>query len=246
MIKNNFAIFFKSIKKYINNKCILKNVSLPIINGKTTILLGKSGTGKSTMLNICIGLIKPDSGIISTLGYQIQLLSIYGLSSLRKRIGLLFQEVALFSDLSVFQNIAFPLLHLFKMNSDDITKRVSELLKLVGLEEFSTYMPENLSGGQQKRVGLARALALKPDIILFDEPTSGLDAITALSVNKLIKKIQLKLGTTFFIISHDVLNIINIADYIAILDNGVIKEYGPVNQIIHSSDSLVKKFIHHT
>ena len=226
------AILFESVEKNLSNKSILHQVNLPVFKGKTTVLLGQSGSGKTTLLRLAIGLLEPDGGKITTLGFKLHALSSKALLQLRHRFGVLFQDGGLFSSLSVFQNVAFPLVHHLNLKGSALKHRVDELLGLVGLSGIEGQMPEELSGGQKKRVGLARALALNPEVVFFDEPTSGLDPQNASRINHLIRDLQHRLGTTFFVITHDIASAKAIADFVCILKEGRIVQHGPANDIL--------------
>jgi phospholipid/cholesterol/gamma-HCH transport system ATP-binding protein len=237
------AILFESVQKSLSRKSILRNVTLPVFKGKTTVLLGPSGAGKTTLLRLAIGLLNPDSGKVMALGHKMQNLSSHALLKLRHRFGILFQDGALFSSLSVFQNVAFPLIHHLNLSGTALKTRVDELLSMVGLAGFEHEMPEELSGGQKKRVGLARALALNPEIVLFDEPTAGLDPVNATRINTLICELQKKLGTTFFVITHDIASAKCIADFVGILQDGCIVQHGPGSEILSPSNPYMQQMI---
>ena len=240
---SNNALEFKDITITLGGKEILKNISLPITRGKTTVLLGPSGAGKTTLLKLAVGLIKPDTGNVVAFGDLVQNLSKTALLHLRYKFGMLFQDGALFNSLSVFQNVAFPLFHHMNLKGQKLKDRVAELLSLVGLEGIEAQMPDTLSGGQRKRVGLARAIALNPNVVFFDEPTAGLDPLASDSINHLIQDLQHRLGTTFFIITHDIKSALLIGDYIGLLNKGSIHHFGNKNSILESTDLFVKDFI---
>ncbi len=234
----------ENLKKSFGAQSVLNSVNLNIKNGEITVIIGKSGTGKSVLLNNIIGLLKPDEGSIFYKDKDITKLKEKELNSIRKKFGVLFQDAALFDSLSVFDNIAFPLVeHKILKKKSDIEQKVKETLNLVGLNDIENKMPSELSGGMRKRVGLARAIVTQPEIIFFDEPTTGLDPTSSLSIADLIKNMQMHLSTTCFIISHDLSLTFRIADNIGLLDNGSIVEFGDKHSFANSSNEIVNNFI---
>ncbi|WP_022852851.1 ABC transporter ATP-binding protein [Thermodesulfatator atlanticus] len=222
---------------------VLQGVNLEIPEGKITFIMGASGTGKSVLLKHIIGLISPDKGQILIDGKDITRLSEPELMEIRKRFGMLFQEGALFDSLTVGENVAFPLREHTKLSEREIRARVETKLSQVGLLKAIDKMPSELSGGMKKRVALARALALDPEIVLFDEPTTGLDPIMQESISNLIKETQQRLNLTCVVISHDVPIAFAIADKIAFLYEGKVIEEGSPEKIKHSKHPFVQKFI---
>jgi len=237
------ALEFSNINISLGNKNILDNIDLSIAKGKTTVLLGPSGAGKTTLFKLGVGLLKPDAGKVIALGEKVHSLSSKALLKLRHSFGMLFQDGALFASMSVFDNIAFPLFHHLNLKGQDLKDRVTELLKLVDLTGTEKQMPESLSGGQKKRVGLARAIALNPKVVFFDEPTSGLDPIVSQQINHLIKDLQKKLHMTFFVITHDIKSALDIADYIGVLKKGRVHHFGNKSDLVNSDDKYIKEFI---
>ncbi len=221
---------------------VLRGVNLEIPKGKITFIMGQSGQGKSVLLKHIIGLIRPDSGQILVDGLDITGLSLKELYRVRKRFGMLFQDAALFDSMTVAENVAFPLREHTRLSETEIAKKVEEKLALVGLLEAADKLPSELSGGMRKRAGLARALALDPEIILFDEPTTGLDPIMTASINRLIKESQQRHQLTCVVISHDIPSALTIADKIAMLHQGVIIEEGDPESIKNSSHPFVRRF----
>ncbi|MBA2848390.1 ABC transporter ATP-binding protein [Thermosulfuriphilus ammonigenes] len=221
---------------------VLRGVNLEIPKGKITFIMGQSGQGKSVLLKHIIGLIRPDSGQILVDGLDITGLSLKELYRVRKRFGMLFQDAALFDSMTVAENVAFPLREHTRLSETEIAKKVEEKLALVGLLEAADKLPSELSGGMRKRAGLARALALDPEIILFDEPTTGLDPIMTASINRLIKESQQRHQLTCVVISHDIPSALTIADKIAMLHQGVIIEEGDPESIKSSSHPFVRRF----
>jgi phospholipid/cholesterol/gamma-HCH transport system ATP-binding protein len=240
---DDIAIKLIDVHKSFGNQKVLDGINLEIEIGKTTVIIGKSGGGKSVLLKHIIGLLKPDKGQIWIDGVEITRLNERDLNDVRKKFGMLFQEAALFDSMDVFDNVAFPLREHTKMNEAGIKGIVEDRLKQVGLSNVTEKMPSELSGGMRKRVGLARALALDPGIILFDEPTSALDPIISLTILDLIKETQTYLKKTYLVISHDILGMFRIADKVAMLSNGRIIEYGAPLEIRQSSNDATREFL---
>jgi phospholipid/cholesterol/gamma-HCH transport system ATP-binding protein len=222
---------------------VLQGVDLQIPKGKTTVILGRSGVGKSVLLKHIIGLIRPDRGKIWIDGVDITLLGDTELNELRKKFGMLFQEAALFDSMNVGGNVAFPLREHTKLSEKDIREIVAQRLEQVGLPGLEEKMPAQLSGGMKRRVGLARALALDPEIVLFDEPTSGLDPPMAEAIEDLIMETQQKLGETFVVITHNITVAFHIAHKIAMLHEGRIVAEGSPRVFRRSSNPVVQAFM---
>jgi phospholipid/cholesterol/gamma-HCH transport system ATP-binding protein len=243
----DYVINVSNLNKKFGEHEVVKNLSIRVPRGKITTILGFSGAGKSTLLKHLLGLVKPDSGEIIIDGVNLGELEDIEIVAFRRKFGMLFQYAALFDSLTAFENIAFPIKEFSNLNKQEIDDRVSSLLEAVGIEEGSAHkFPDELSGGMRKRVGLARALALNPSIILYDEPTTGLDPITTKMVNDLIKKTSVEGGErelTSIIISHDVKASLEISDYIAFLERGEIVEYLPVEEFKKSENPNVLKFL---
>lgn len=240
------AIRIVDLHKSFGMQKVLDGVDLEIEKGKITVIIGKSGGGKSVLLKHLIGLIKPDKGSIWINGIEITKLKEKELNEIRIKFGMLFQEAALFDSMDVFDNIAFPLREHTKKAEKEIEKIVENKLKQVGLLRFGDKMPAELSGGMRKRVGLARALALDPETILFDEPTSALDPIISLTILELIKETQTYLNKTYVIISHDLMGMFRIADKVAFLSDGKIIEYGTPYEIRKSKNEVTMEFLNAT
>ncbi len=240
------AIRIVDLHKSFGMQKVLDGVDLEIEKGKITVIIGKSGGGKSVLLKHLIGLIKPDKGSIWINGIEITKLKEKELNEIRIKFGMLFQEAALFDSMDVFDNIAFPLREHTKKAEKEIEKIVDNKLKQVGLLRFGDKMPAELSGGMRKRVGLARALALDPETILFDEPTSALDPIISLTILELIKETQTYLNKTYVVISHDLMGMFRIADKVAFLSEGKIIEYGTPNEIRKSKNEVTMEFLNAT
>jgi phospholipid/cholesterol/gamma-HCH transport system ATP-binding protein len=220
----------------------LDGISLTVARGETLAVLGRSGTGKSVLLKLIIGLAKMDTGSICIQGQEIAGLSLTEMNRLRIKMGFLFQNAALYDSLTVEQNVAFPLERHTKMSAPERSARVRELLGSVGMEKDLKKMPSDISGGMQKRVGLARALALQPEILLLDEPTAGLDPITSGEIDDLVLKLQKENDLTSIVVTHDLQSAKTIADSVALLDKGKVVMQGSFRELAESSDDLVREF----
>ncbi|MBI4752919.1 ABC transporter ATP-binding protein [Candidatus Desantisbacteria bacterium] len=222
---------------------VLKGVNLNIEKGETMVIIGRSGCGKSILLKHIIGLMKPERGKIEVFGQDITRMNEQSMQAIRKRFGMLFQGAALFDSLNVAENVGFFLFEHTNMKKNEIMGIVSEKLKLVALSGVEYLSPSDLSGGMRKRVGLARAIAASPEIILYDEPTTGLDPILAANINKLIKELQNKLSLTSIVVTHDMTSAYAIADRIAMLYDGKIIEVGTPEEIKNTRNPVVQQFI---
>lgn len=236
-------IELKDVHKSFGSNHVLKGVNLSIPKGETTVIIGRSGGGKSVVLKHIIGLIKPDSGQVLVDGQDTAALDDRQLNDLRRRYGMLFQDAALFDSMSVLDNVAFPLREHTKLKEPEIRAKVAEYLAMVGLPGVEDRMPSQLSGGMRKRVGLARAIALEPEIILYDEPTTGLDPLMCDAINRLIKNTGRKLGVTQVVISHDLVGAFEMAHKIAMLYQGRIIAFGGPEEIKNSEDPVVRQFV---
>lgn len=223
---------------------VLDNLNLTINTGETTVIIGRSGCGKSVLLKNIIGILKPESGQIFIDGKDITKLSGKALSDIRMKFGMLFQGAALFDSLPVWENVVFSMLEHADKNKTEIMQKVEECLGLVGLRGVENLKPAELSGGMRKRVGLARAICLKPEIILYDEPTTGVDPIMGDAINNLIMELHDKLKVTSIAVTHDITSAYKIADKIAMLYNGKIIAVGKADEIKNTKDPVVKQFIH--
>lgn len=246
MQSNGTVIHVKNLTKSFGSQKVLDGVNLEIERGQTTVIIGKSGGGKSVLMKHLIGLMKPDSGEIWVDGVEITLLSDKDLNEVRKRCGMLFQEAALFDSMTVYDNVAFALREHRHPSEREVEQLVEERLKQVGLLGFGDRMPAELSGGMKKRVGLARALVLDPEIILFDEPTSSLDPVIALAIDDLIKETQVRLKKTYVVISHDIAGMLRIADKVAMLADGKIVAFGTPYEVRRVEHPAVVEFIRAT
>jgi len=229
--------------KSFNGQKVLEGVNLTISNKEVVTIMGKSGGGKSVLIKHIIGLLMPDKGSILIDGVDITRLDQKELDKIREKLGVLFQGGALFDSLTVYGNVAFPLKEKTKLNKKEIQERVIQALEDVGLRGIGSKYPAELSGGMKKRVALARALITEPIIVLFDEPTTGLDPVITSSIHKLIRTTHEKYGYTGVIISHEVPEIFEITDKVAMLHNGVIVETGTPDEIKNSSNPAVRQFI---
>lgn len=237
------AISFVGTTKRFGARAVVDDLHLDIPRGKTTVLLGPSGTGKSTLLRMATGLLRPDAGRVIVLEQDVFGLPRRGLLELRRRMAMLFQENALFGSLSVGENVAFPLRRVRKMKQADALRRAEDLLALVGLVDVAGRMPDALSGGQRKRVALARAIALEPELVLFDEPTSGLDPQTSAAIDSLTQQMQARLGATFVVITHDVTSASAIAHQVGFLLDGKARAWGTREEVWASRDPAVRAFL---
>jgi phospholipid/cholesterol/gamma-HCH transport system ATP-binding protein len=230
------------LHKSFDGKKVLNGVNLEIVDGEIMVIMGGSGAGKTVLIKHIIGLLKPDRGKIFVDDIEITSLSEEKLFKVVRLFGMVFQGAALFDSMTVEENIRFGLERL-GLPPDEIERRVKDSLERVGLPGIEKLMPSQLSGGMKKRVGLARAIALKPKILLYDEPTTGVDPIRADSINKLILKMKDSLGVTSVIITHDIVSAFKVADRIAMLHEGKIIEIGTPEQIKNSSNPIVQQFI---
>src|SRR6478752_1092259 len=230
-------------KSFGKDNHVLKGVDLIVNKGENLVVLGKSGSGKSILIKCLVGLVTADKGVIKVFDTDISVLDDNQLNEVRLRIGFLFQNSALYDSMTVRQNLEFPLKrHFKKISSKEAEKAVIEALENVGLEEAIDKMPSELSGGMRKRIGLARTLILKPEIILYDEPTTGLDTITSREISELILAIQKKNKTTSVIITHDIACAEITGDRILILKDGVITAEGSFEELEKSNDDWVRSF----
>lgn len=230
-----------SISKSFGDKHILEGTSLTVEEGENVVILGRSGTGKSVFIKCIVGLVEPDEGTIKVLGKDVLNLGTKEMNSIRKEIGFLFQGAALYDSMSVRENLAFPL-RTVKMSKDEVEAHVKEALDNVGLAEAIDKMPAELSGGMRKRVGLARAIIMKPKIILYDEPTTGLDVITSREISELILEIQKKYNTGSIIITHDMPCAKITANRIVVLQDGKFAAEGSYEELEKHENENVRSF----
>jgi phospholipid/cholesterol/gamma-HCH transport system ATP-binding protein len=232
-----------NLHKSFGAQKVLNGLNLAIPDGQITAIIGPSGEGKSVLLRHIIGLMQPDDGQVTVDGENIIGIRRSELNRIREKFGMLFQNAALFDSMNIFENVAFPLQEKTKLSRDEIRTRVLTALEDVGLKNVENKFPDELSGGMKKRVGLARALLLNPTIILFDEPTTGLDPIIKRAIHQLIKDTHEKFGFTAVIVSHEIPDIFDIAQNVAMLFRGEIRQYGTADEIRTSSDPVVRQFI---
>lgn len=241
------TILIKDVRKTFDGKdFVLNGINLDILKGKITVIIGYSGTGKSVLLKHILGLVRPTSGSIKVFGQEITTMDTDQLTHLRQRYGMLFQYAALFDDMSALENVLFPLREHRRQYSKVKMEEVARArLKDAGLDEkHFQKQPSEMSGGMRKRVGLARALALDPEILIYDEPTTGLDPVlTEMVDNLIVSTHNLKKGTTSVVVSHDLFAAFRIADQVAMLDAGRVLLYGTPDDFLHSDIDLVKRFV---
>jgi phospholipid/cholesterol/gamma-HCH transport system ATP-binding protein len=233
----------RNIFKAFGQQKVLNGLNLEIPENSITCIMGSSGTGKSVFLKLLIGLLRPDSGNIEVDGEEIVGITEKEMNLVRMKFGMLFQDAALFDDMNVFENVAFPLREHTETSDEDIAKKVTQKLAEVGLKDIEHKMPNELSGGMRKRVGLARALMLDPKIVLFDEPTTGLDPITTNQIGELILNTHQRYPVTFLIISHDLSLTYKVADQVVMFDQGKVVEQGTTEEFKRSKQPFVRKFL---
>jgi phospholipid/cholesterol/gamma-HCH transport system ATP-binding protein len=237
-----FIVSIENLCKSFGDNHVLKGVSLQIKKGEDVVVLGKSGSGKSVLIKCMVRLLDIDEGKVNVLGCDIPTLNDEELNNVRKKIGFLFQSAALYDSMTVRENLEFPLREVKGQSQEEKTKLVEDALKSVSLEEAIDLMPSELSGGMRKRVGLARTMILKPEIILYDEPTTGLDPITSKEISNLIIKVQKELKTTSLIITHDIECARITANRVLVLKDGVFIAEGTFKELEKSEDEWVRSF----
>ncbi|MEO8878829.1 MAG: ABC transporter ATP-binding protein [Gemmatimonadaceae bacterium] len=235
-------IQLKDVYKSFGDKKVLQGFTLEVMEGETMVIIGYSGTGKSVAIKHIVGLLEPDSGTVIVDGKDVPNLPRRELYALRAKIGYVFQFAALFDSMSIGDNVAMGLRKL-EMKDDEIRERVSEALRLVDLPDTETRYPAELSGGMRKRVGIARAIALRPKDILYDEPTTGLDPVTSAVIDELMIRMRKQLGVTSVVITHDMRSAYTVGSRIAMLYEGKVRQVGTVDEIKHTKDPVVRQFI---
>ena len=237
------VIAIKGLTKSFGSLSVLNGIDIEIAKGENLAILGRSGTGKSVLIKIISGLLKPDNGTVKVFGQEVDKLNVKELRELRLKIGFSFQNSALYDSMTVRENLAFPLTRTKRnLSKNEVSQAIEEVLSEVGLSQTINQMPSELSGGQKKRIGIARTLILKPEIILYDEPTAGLDPITSIEINNLIIKVQKQYNTTSIIITHDLTCAKNTANRVAVLMKGKFLTMGSFKDVFSSDDEAIKTF----
>lgn len=240
---NEPVIEIEHLQKAFGSNVVLRDFNLTIRKGENVVVMGKSGIGKTILIKCIIGLIKPDGGKLRVFGKDISKLNHHDLDDIRARIGFVFQSSALYDSMTVRQNLEFPLRrHRRKRITGTLNELVREALRNVGLENAIDLMPSELSGGMRKRIGIARSLILKPEIVLYDEPTTGLDPITSEEITRLIMELQEKYKTTSIIITHDIVLARETANRIVFLSDGIAYKQGSYDELVHDEDNEIKHF----
>jgi phospholipid/cholesterol/gamma-HCH transport system ATP-binding protein len=241
--KFEIMISIMDLYKSFGEKHVLRGVNLEVKNKENVVVLGRSGTGKSVLIKIICGLLKPDQGSVNVLGKEVELLSEKELQQLRLQIGFSFQSSALYDSMTVKENLAFPLVRHWKhLSKKEVKEQIERVLDAVGLLQTINQMPSELSGGQRKRIGIARTLILRPKIMLYDEPTSGLDPITSIEINKLINLVKHEFNTTSIIITHDLTCAKTTGDKVAMLFDGKFIKQGTFDEVFSSDDERIQNF----
>ncbi|MBM3320422.1 MAG: ABC transporter ATP-binding protein [Candidatus Eisenbacteria bacterium] len=243
MSGRDIVISLRGVEKSFGAQPVLRGVDLDIYRGESLVVIGPSGCGKSVLLKHLIGLILPDKGSIRIDGADITDMDSSSLYDVRKKFGMLFQGAALFDSLTVEENVGLGLVEHTKLGPREIAERVAESLRKVGMEHAARKKPSELSGGMKKRVGLARAIAMDPEIVLYDEPTTGLDPIMADVINRLIRSLQKELNATSITVTHDMTSASKVADRVAMLHEGRIVFEGSVEEVRATADPVVRQFV---
>lgn len=241
--KNEVVIYIRGLEKSFGSLQVLKGIDLDVYRGENVVVLGRSGSGKSVLIKIITGMLKPDKGIVKVLGKDITQLNVRELQQLRTKIGFSFQNSALYDSMTVRENLEFPLIRNKRhLTRKQIEQAVKEVLENVGLLHTIDQMPSELSGGQKKRIGIARTLILQPEIMLYDEPTAGLDPITSTDINNLINEVQEKYHTSSIIITHDLTCAKTTGDRIAMLVEGKFYKTGTFEEVFSLTDERIQNF----
>lgn len=240
---DNTVISIRGLYKSFGSNHVLRGVDLDVHKGENVVVLGRSGTGKSVLIKIIAGLLKPDAGTVNVLGLEVEHLDNQSLRELRMKVGFCFQNGALYDSMTVGENLAFPLIrNQPELRSAQRAKLVDVVLDAVGLSQTIDQMPSELSGGQKKRIGIARTLILRPEVMLYDEPTAGLDPITCTEINNLINEVQRRFNTSSIIITHDLTCAKVTGDNIAVMKEGQFIRQGDFNTVFATGDDLIKEF----
>jgi len=241
--KEEVVIAIKGLYKSFEDNDVLRGIDFELHKGENVVVLGRSGSGKSVLIKIIAGLMKPDKGTVTLLGKDVHQLNKKELIQLRLKIGFLFQHSALYDSMTVRENLEFPLMRNVRdISQDEMDKAVKEVLEAVGLSDTADQMPSELSGGQQKRIGIARTLIMKPEVILYDEPTAGLDPLTSYEINDLINEVQKKFKTSSIIITHDLVCAKKTGNRILMLIDGKFIRQGDFEEVFDTDDERVKGF----
>jgi len=241
--KKEIAIKVSGVKKKFGDRQILDGIDVEVYRGETFVIMGGSGCGKSTLLRHMVGSLKPDEGSIQLLGKDISKLTEDKMDEIRKHVGMSFQGSALFDSMTVGENVSLPLREHTKLEKNVIDIMIKMKLELVGLRGFEKLMPSQLSGGMKKRVGIARAVAMDPEVVFYDEPTAGLDPIVTAVMDKLIVDLSKALSVTSVVVTHDMNSVFRIADRIAMLYDGKVAEIGTKEEIKNSKNPYVQQFV---
>jgi len=241
--ENEIVIDIKDLYKSFGDNQVLRGVNLQVAKGENVVVLGRSGTGKSVLIKIICGLLTQDEGSVIVLGEDVKNLSTRKLEALRLKVGFSFQLSALYDSMTVKENIAFPLKRNFKhLSKKEVANRVDAVLNSVSLLKTKDQYPAELSGGQKKRIGIARTLVLRPEIMLYDEPTAGLDPISSIEINSLIHNIKEEFGVSAIIITHDLVCAKTTGDRLAMMFDGVVQKQGTFDEVFDSEDERIKSF----
>ena len=236
-------IAIRGLYKSFGENEVLRGIDLDVYKGENVVVLGRSGSGKSVLIKIIAGLLKPDEGQVNVLGMEVEKLTKNELKALRLKIGFSFQSSALYDSMTVRENLAFPLVrHSKHLAGEEVNRAVEEVLEAVGLTQTINQMPSELSGGQRKRIGIARTLILRPEIMLYDEPTAGLDPITCIDINDLINEVQERYHTSSIIITHDLTCAKATADRVAMMLEGKFVRQGNFDEVFATEDEQIKSF----
>lgn len=241
--RNDAVIHIRNLRKSFGTNTVLNGVDIDVFQGENMVVLGRSGTGKSVLIKIIAGLLKPDTGLVQVLGQEVDKLTSEELRALRLRLGFSFQNSALYDSMTVRENLEFPLVrNRPNLTRKEIDSAVEEVLEGVGLLQAINQMPAELSGGQRKRIGIARTLILKPEIMLYDEPTAGLDPITSIEINELINEVREQYNTSAIVITHDLTCAKTTGNRIAMLLDGRFLAQGTFDEVFSANDERIKNF----
>ncbi len=240
---NDPVISIHGLRKSFGSLHVLRGIDLEVNKGENVVVLGRSGTGKSVLIKIIVGLLKPDAGSVVVLGQDVEQLRDKELDQFRQKVGFSFQSSALYDSMSIRENLEFPLVRNVRdLSRGEINEAVEQALEAVGLSQTINQMPSELSGGQRKRIGIARTLILKPEIMLYDEPTAGLDPITSIEINNLINDVRERIGATSIIITHDLTCAKTTGDRVAMLLDGRFERVGTFDEVFADPDERIQQF----